>query len=135
MRVVVDTNVLISAALKADSAPRYAVRWVQRQGILLKSLATEDELRRTLAKPRLAPLFHDLEFAAQLTALVAGAELVSIVSEIHACRDPDDDKFLALAVDGQADVIVSGDGALLKLNPFQDIPIIPPSTFVRGVTR
>jgi putative PIN family toxin of toxin-antitoxin system len=121
MRVVVDTNVLISAALKADSAPRYSVRWVQRQGIFLKSYETEDELRRTLAKPRLAPLFHDLQFVAQLTTLLAEAESVSIVNEIRACRDPDDDKFLELAVDGKADVIVSGDAALLELNPFRDI--------------
>ena len=42
---------------------------------------------------------------------------------ITACRDPHDDKFLELAVNGQADLIVSGDADLLALNPFRDIPI------------
>jgi uncharacterized protein len=135
MRVVVDTNVLISAALKADSAPRYAIRWIQRQGIFLKSPATEDELHRTLAKPKLLPLLRDLEFVDQLIALLGAAELVPIVSAIRACRDPDDDMFLELAVDGHADVIVSGDAALLELNPFRDIPIVAPGFFIQGAAR
>jgi uncharacterized protein len=135
MRVVVDTNVLISAALKADSAPRYAVRWVQRQGIFLKSLATEDELRRTIAKPRLVPLLRDLDFVDQLFDLLGRAELVPAVGDVRACRDPDDDKFLDLAVHGRADVIVSGDAALLECNPLRNIPIIPPSAFVQRVAR
>jgi len=132
MRVVVDTNVLISAALKAESSPRYALRWVERQGILLKSEATEEELRRTIAKPRLFRLLRDTEYLDHLMAMLAAAELVQTSSTIEACSDSDDDKFLELAVDGKAEVIVSGDAALLQLSPFCGIPIIPPTVFVRG---
>jgi predicted nucleic acid-binding protein len=46
-----------------------------------------------------------------------------------------DDKFLELAVSGHADFIVSGDADLLVLNPFRDIAIIPPATFVAGAMR
>jgi predicted nucleic acid-binding protein len=56
MRLVVDTNIFISAALKSESAPRYAFRWIERNGLVLKSLATEQELYRTLTKPKLAGL-------------------------------------------------------------------------------
>jgi putative PIN family toxin of toxin-antitoxin system len=64
--------------------------------------------------------------------MVRTAELVPIVERIHACRDPDDDKFLELAVNGRADVIVSGDHDLLVLNPFRGIPIIDPGAFIQG---
>jgi predicted nucleic acid-binding protein len=54
--------------------------------------------------------------------MLAAAELVAITEHIAACRDPTDDKFLELAVNGRADLIVSGDRDLLALNPFRDIP-------------
>ena len=47
----------------------------------------------------------------------------------------EDDKFLELAVNGQADLIVTGDADLLALNPFRDIPIVTPAVFVQGVAR
>jgi predicted nucleic acid-binding protein len=46
------------------------------------------------------------------------------------CRDPDDDKFLELAVNGHADAIISGDHDLLVLDTFRGIPIITPAAFV-----
>jgi uncharacterized protein len=67
--------------------------------------------------------------------LAAAAELVTITEQIVACRDPTDDKFLELAVYGRADLIVTGDGDPLALNPFRDIPIVTPATFVQGVAR
>lgn len=52
--------------------------------------------------------------------------------EIKACRDPKDDHLLALAVAGQADIIVTGDSDLLSMDPFQKIRIIGPSEFLRS---
>ena len=49
--------------------------------------------------------------------------------ELKACRDPKDDKFLDVAVEGRADALVSGDQDLLILHPFQGIPIIEPAEF------
>ena len=133
MRVVVDTNVLISAALKENSLPALAVYLVERRGLLLKSAATEQELLQVMARPRLAPLIAP-RFREWISSLLAAAELVPINERVTACRDPKDDKFLELAVNGQADMIVSGDSDLLALNPFQDIPIVPPAIFIRAVT-
>ena len=67
--------------------------------------------------------------------LLAAAELIPIVERITACRDPTDDKFLELAVNGRADLIVSADADLLALNPFHGIPIVTPAVFVQGATR
>ena len=66
---------------------------------------------------------------------MAAAELVTITERVVACRDPTDDKFLELAVNGHADLIVSGDEDLLTLNAFREIPIVTPAAFVQGVTR
>jgi uncharacterized protein len=132
MRAVVDTNVLISACLKADSAPRHVIRWIQQHGIFLKSNATETEFHLTLGKPKLVKLLGDLVFIKHLIALMHAAQLVSVVGDLRACRDPDDDKFLELAILGGADVIISGDLDLLVLDPFRGVRIIDPATFDRS---
>lgn len=133
MRVVVDTNVLVSAALKETSSPALAVYLVEQHGCLLKSTATEQELWQVMARPRLAALMAP-RFLEWLATLMAAAEQVSIAEPIAACRDPKDDKFLELAVNGKADLIVSGDADLLALTPFRGIPIVQPATFIRAIT-
>lgn len=134
MRVVVDTNVFISAGLKENSPPETALHLVAESHLLLKSTITEQELFVTLARPRLMPLI-DLHFRDWLRELMAAAELVNITERIAACRDPKDDKFLDLAVNGRAELIVTGDRDLLALNPFRKIPIITPAEFVQGSTH
>jgi putative PIN family toxin of toxin-antitoxin system len=134
MRVVVDTNVLVSAALKDKSMPAIAVRLAARHSVLLKSAATEAQFLDVASRPYLAPLIAP---AARewLTNLLAAAELVAITERVVECRDPTDDKFLELAVNGRADLILTGDNDLLVLNPFRGIPIVAPATFVQGATR
>jgi hypothetical protein len=65
----------------------------------------------------------------------SSAELVTITERIAACRDPTEDKFLELAVNGYADLIVNGDGDLLALNPFRDIPIVTPAAVAPSCRR
>lgn len=134
MRVVLDTNVLISAALKQKSMPGMAALVVERRGGLLKSLATEQQLFEVVARPYFDALI-DPDTRAWLKKLMSEAEVVPITERIAACRDPTDDKFLELAVNGHADLIVTGDGDLLALNPFRQIPIVTPAAFVQGVAR
>ena len=131
MRVVLDTNVLVNAALKPISMPGMAALLVERRGGRLKSPGTEQQLFEVIARPYLASLI-DTEAQAWSKKLIAAAELVTITECITACRDPTDDKFLELAINGHADVIVSGDSDLLVLNPFRKIPIVTPVTFVQG---
>ena len=134
MRVVVDTNVLVSAALKDRSLPALAVHLVAQRGGLLKSTATERQLFDVLDRPYFTPLIAPAA-RGWLTKLLAMAEPVTIIERIVACRDPTDDKFLDLAVNGHADLIISGDGDLLVLNPFRGIPIVSPAAFVHEAKR
>jgi putative PIN family toxin of toxin-antitoxin system len=131
MRVVLDTNVLVSAALKQKSVPGVAALLVERRCGLLKSSATERQLIEVVARPYFVSLI-DPDTRAWLERLMAAAEPVTITERIAACRDPTDDIFLELAVNGHADMIVSGDADLLSLHPFRGIPIVTPATFVQG---
>jgi len=130
MRLVVDTNVFVSASLKQSSWPSTTLRWVGRYGGLLKYATIETEILTVLQRPRIAartaPFVLD-----QVRDLLAAAELVAIIEPIAECRDPDDNKFLELAVNGRADVIISGDEDLLSLAMFRGIPIITPAAFGR----
>ena len=65
-----------------------------------------------------------------MLALVEAAEIVPITTNVHHCRDPKDDKFLELAVDGRASHVVSGDADLLVLKSFEGIPVLSPAEFV-----
>lgn len=131
MRIVVDTNVFVSAALKESSWPGIVVRWVDRCGGLLKSNDTEAEVIEVLQRPRFTPLIPSF-FLDNLRRMLAGAELVVITERVTECRDAKDNKFLELAWNGRADVIVSGDADLLTLNPFRGIPIVDPASFGRS---
>lgn len=57
-------------------------------------------------------------------------QIVEIEESIRICRDPKDDKFLEVAVNGQATSLMTGDQDLLILHPFRSIPIVTPRTFV-----
>lgn len=72
------------------------------------------------------------EREAYIEWLLLRAELVEIRAHVEECRDPDDDKFLELAVSGNTDVVISGDNDLLALNPFRGIPIMKPSAFLES---
>jgi putative PIN family toxin of toxin-antitoxin system len=130
MRVVVDTNIFVSAALKEISSPSAALHRIGEGDALLKSTVTERELVETLARQRFATLIS-ARFREWVRELMAAAESVTITERIAACRDPKDDKFLELAVCGRADVIVSGDRDLLALDPFRQTPIVTPAAFMR----
>ena len=67
-----------------------------------------------------------------LTILVKESTLVEIKERISECRDPTDDKFLELAVNGKADFIISGDGDLQVLNPFRKVKIVSPRAFLEA---
>jgi predicted nucleic acid-binding protein len=56
--------------------------------------------------------------------------LVEVTERVKECRDPKDDKFLELAVNGNATLIVSGDKDLQVLHPFRNIPVLSPREFL-----
>jgi len=129
-RVVLDTNVLISGLLSTTSTPARAVERAISDGQLLASTATLRELMTKLLSPKFDRYVPRERRDALLLRLAPLIEIVEVVQRVQASRDPDDDKFLEVAINGRADVVVSGDGDLLDLNPFRGIAILTPADYV-----
>jgi putative PIN family toxin of toxin-antitoxin system len=70
-----------------------------------------------------------------LAVLLRGARLVEVTVHVVECRDPRDNKFLELAISGNAECIVSGDQDLLVLHPFRGISIVKPRDFLDEVWK
>jgi putative PIN family toxin of toxin-antitoxin system len=132
-RVVLDTNVLISAALSPLGKPFASLAWVRRHAVLVSSRRLVEELSTRLARPRLSAYLDPAEVAEFLAALSEEAEIVEVSGQLKACRDPDDDMVLETAVTGRADCIVTGDKDLLVLDPFRNIRILTPATFLEAI--
>lgn len=132
-RAVLDTNILISAFL-TQGKPFQALRWVLDNGVLIFSDPTFEELVSRLRKPKF-DRYVTRERRKELVAdLEAVAEWTAINGALQAFRDPDDDKFLETALAGQADCIVTGDGDLLALDPFEEIRIMTAAEFLNVVS-
>ena len=130
MRVVIDTNVWISRLLLADSAAARAVDNALTRFEVVVSEASVEELAGVLSREtfdRYVSLQDREEF---LRRLLQVTTMVSVLSEITDCRDPKDNRFLALALDSESDCIVSGDADLLALNPWRGIEIVSPGAFL-----
>ena len=133
MRFVFDTNALISAALSDETISRRAFDHALDRGTILVSLPVVTELNEVLSREKFRPYITEDE-ARQFLATFAGAsEWVEIDVTINDCRDPSDNKFLELAVSGQATHIVTGDNDLLELDPFQGKRILTPGEFLRQI--
>lgn len=136
-RLVIDSNVWIAALISPTGTARQLVDTILDNDIdILMSEATFDELVSRLDRPKFdryrEPEAWNL-FLSELVELALWQEDAGTTTGIS--RDADDDKFLALAVMGQADAIVSGDGDLLELGTHDGIPIVTPAEFLRRLRR
>ena len=129
-RFVFDTNTVVSALLLRESISRQAFDRANQLGRIILSLDTIAELNDVLGRAKFDRYIQVNERFQFLALLVAKAALVDIDVTIHECRDPKDDKFLELALSGQADWLITGDKDLLVLNPFRTIPILTPKAFL-----
>ncbi len=134
-KFVIDTNVLISALLFKSSAPFRAIELAERQGVILYSEATLKELEAVLSRQKFNRYLSFEERQIFLLKFIISSQLISITEKITVCRDEKDNKFLELAISGNADIIVTGDLDLLVLNPFQSVEIITPDIFINRVSR
>jgi putative PIN family toxin of toxin-antitoxin system len=131
-RYVFDTNTLISALLFENSNPGQAFRRALGNGIILLSISTLEELAEVLKREKFDRYLTEAEREAFVHALVDRAMLIEPDEEIWECRDPQDNKFLELAVSGSAACIISGDRDLLILNPFRNIAIMTAREFLEA---
>lgn len=135
-RIVFDTNTLISAALLPNSTTRRSLDIAAEKFEIVVTKATWREFETRTKRPHLMRYFnnerHRDEVVLTFSRAVAHVESHSVVTD---CRDPDDNLFLALALDAGAAIIVTGDRELLALHPWRGINILQAGDFVRGYPK
>jgi putative PIN family toxin of toxin-antitoxin system len=132
MRVVLGTNVLVSAVLiAAGNENRVLQAWQRGLFDLVVSPSILEELARVLSyeKIRKAGWMTERELAPLLEALAAESITVGAVA-VKASRDPEDDKSLAAAIERGAEYLVSGDRDLLALEAYRNVRIVRPARFL-----
>ena len=128
LRVVLDNNVVLSALLFPHGRLNWLrLAWLESVLMPLASLETLSELRRVIRYRKFGLSYNDQDRA--MHRYSPWCEMIAIDEppEIPDCRDPRDRMFLELAVAGQADALVTGDGDLLSLAPVFAVPIITPT--------
>lgn len=134
VRVVLDTNVVVSGIIKPDGAPgRVLELLISGVFELAQSPALVDDLRETLRKPRLRKFLRmsPAEADARIHQLAVLADTVDAGPVGEALlRDPDDAIVLGVAVEAHADCIVTGDEDVLVFGAFEGIPIVTPRQFL-----
>jgi len=127
LRVIVDTNVLISRLLLPSSVAGRAVSRLVARTRLLVSESTLAELAQTLEQAKFNRYVSLADRRAFFGLYARLAEWVPLTSTVRECRDPRDDKFLELAVDGHASLLVTGDKDLLTMAKFRGVRIATPA--------
>lgn len=130
-RLVLDTNTLVSGVLLGDSVLGKAVRKAVTEDLMLMSEDSLYELADVLSQKKF-DRYISVEDREEFVRLVLRVvEIVPIVRAVHACRDEADNRILEVAVNGDAELIVSGDSDLLTLHPFRGIPVLKPGEYVK----
>lgn len=134
VRAVLDANVYVSAALHPAGPPgRILERFIRHAAFgLIASPAIADETLRALAYPKVREhLRPDLDARAWFEHVLVLADLVAGQAvRVAMCEDPDDDKYLAAALEGRAQYIVTGDRPFLSLGEYQGVRVVTPRAFL-----
>lgn len=129
MRVVLDTNILISGIFFSGPPNEILKAWQDGDIQFVLSSEIIDEYIRV--SKTLADRYSGIEISPILTLIVTHSDTIQATSLPHqVCEDPDDDKFLACALASESKIIISGDKHLLKLSGYRGITILTPRAFV-----
>jgi len=134
VRIVVDANLFASALIKPGSNPGRILQLVKKNQVeLVLSPPIIREIKRILLYPKIAK--YHCKSAQQLDAYFEDILLFSLMVEGENIpdvikADPTDNKYLACALEGEANYILSGDHHLLELSDYKGIPVVTASDFL-----
>ena len=128
MRILLDTNIIISGFISSESPPGKLVQgWLDGRFELVTSQAQLDELLRALGYERLRDRISPEQARDFLENIEAAAIMMTAVPEVNYSSNPDDNIILATAIAGNADLIVSGDKpGMLAIDEVEGIKIVTP---------
>lgn len=135
MKIVLDTNILISALIK-QGKPRNLSREIIHNHTLIISKELLEELAITSNEPKILRYVNQQDIADFLRDLASSAEFVRTRSRFRLVKDdPEDDIVLRTAFDGKASYVASGDKHLLALKQFRRIKIVTVDEMLKILTR
>jgi len=133
--LVLDTNLWISRLLMPAGTAAQAVDRALAWGTPLMSEETLSELIKVLSRSKFDKYLTTDDRQHFIRLLGGIVRMVPITHRIAACSDPKDDKFLHVALNGGAKLILTGDDDLLMLHPFHGVSIISPTVFLATITN
>ena len=128
LRLVIDTNLWISFVISKKLNQLEPFLYSNKSRILFSDELIK-EIESTISKPKLKKYFSENDFDEMLNAFEPYIDLIKIKSVVKICRDPKDDFLLALAKDGQAHYLLTGDKDLLELGKFGQTRILKIADF------
>ena len=131
MRVVIDTNVFISGIFFGGNPRKVLETILNGKTIEVASVQIIEEYREVVR--RMIEKKGGKLNSTPLSLLYAKLELIDGKTKVNVCRDPDDDKFLACAVDGAAYYVVSGDSDLLSIGEYRGVKIVTANEFLQQI--
>ena len=130
-RVVLDTNVLVSALLFKGALSRVVELWRKGEMIPIISKETFEELTTVLQYPKFSLSKDEIKSVIE-HEILPYFEIIEVVKTVKdVCRDPGDDKFISCALSASADCIVSGDKDLCDLRQYKTVKIMNTSDFLK----
>jgi uncharacterized protein len=134
IRAVLDANVYVSAAVRPEGPPGQIIDRFLRGGAfeIVMSQAIVEEVLRALSYPKVRKYIRSgLEAELWFEDIVVLSHLVAGEREFEgASKDPDDDKYIAVAIEGRAGFVVAGDAHLLDLKEYDGVRIVSPRVFL-----
>ena len=135
LRLVLDTNQFVSSVLVRQGRPAQVLEaWRRREYLLITSAAIIAEIRSTLSYPRIRRQYPIIDDDVQRLVRLLEQDALVVPGQADTSgaipADPQDEMVLACALDGRADLIVSGDRHLLDLGEYQGIPILTAREFL-----
>lgn len=128
MKIVIDTNVLVSAIFFGGHPRELLEHLVFHRLDAYASNEIITEYRETVEQ--LSKKYSERPGIIPLTTIISAMKLIEPLLHIDVCRDPDDNKFIECAVEARCVYIVSGDKDLLSLSSYNDIEIVTVSEFL-----
>ena len=131
--VILDTGILVSAAIRPDSIPALALEKAMLDFDVCVSQETLAELERVLGRSKFDRYAPKAQREVFLSGFREQATMVNVSIIVTDCPDPKDNMFLALAETAMAELIISSDPHLTNMHPWRGIPILPPAAFLVGI--
>lgn len=133
MRIVIDTNVVVSAIFFGGRPRELLEKLFQHDFNAFISKEILEEYQDTIAY--LCQRYPAHPISVPLTQIAAACNMIEPEAHVQVCRAPDDDKFIDCAIASHSIYIVSGDKDLLSIEKYRDIEIVTVADFFKRLTK